>query len=62
MTNPLTDTDLDAIRAREQAATPGPWTGAVEPRQAAAECDDVDMDAYVRDSHRGLVALVGEGW
>ena len=28
MTTPLTDAELDAIEARVEAATPGPWTSA----------------------------------
>lgn len=32
MTTPLSDAELDAIEARTQAATPGPWTSFVEGR------------------------------
>ena len=55
----LSDERLADIEARAEAATPGPWTGKIEP-QRYPECDDADLPGIVRSANGIEVAAVDE--
>lgn len=63
MTNTPTDKEavekIAKIKARADAATPGPWSGKIEP-QNYPESDDADLPGFVRDPERREICYIGE--
>ena len=55
----LSPEECEAIQARVDAATPGPWTGKIEP-QRYPECDDADLPGIVRAASNIEIAAVDE--
>ena len=55
----LSDEEIAEIKARHEAATPGPWTGKIEP-QRYPECDDADLPGIVRMSSGVEIACIDE--
>lgn len=57
----LTESELAEIRARMDAATPGPWVK-VNAFSSYPECDDKDLHFAIHDSQSNQIAFVEENY